>query len=307
MSPLTVRAETPLTIAASKSYFDLLASLASSLSPAKHSAALSGNNRWRRQRVSFSWGRVSSGPASSKPLKGCSTVIQINVHGKRGDGKGTTTGKIKTLFFDFSPCLFGIEGDHVDERIGSTKDVTRPTGVSRVGGVVVFSGGLYHVMCQDCRGVVSSLVEIEDLVDFRPNLAAVFISKVKSACGVEGDQINRPGLSSDFEFAGDEVLAFDVVDSHLHVFGNEPKSIVFHSPCVKKHLHAGMDVVLGVFQAEINHPHFSFWSHEGGLSSRLRKVPNSFPFAQVPSEVQKKPGFTGEFRFTEDEAGVLAC
>jgi len=307
MSPLTVRAETLLTIAASKGHFDLPASLASSLSPAKHSATLPSNNRWSRQWVSFSWGHVSPGPASSKPFKDCSTIIQVDVHGKRGNGKRTTTGKIKTLFLDLNPCLFRIERNHVDERIGSTKNMTGPTRVGRIGSIVVLSGGLYHVVCQDCCGVVSSLVEIEDLVDFRPNLAAIFISKVKSACGVKGDQINRPGLSSDFEFAGDEVLAFDVVDGHLHVFGNEPKSIVFHSPCVKEHFHAGMNVVLGVFQAEINHPHFSFWSHEGGLSSRLREVPNSFPFAQVPSEVQKKPGFTGKFRFTEDEAGVLTC
>lgn len=286
--------------------FGFLAPMTSTLSPAKHSAAFSAYNRWSCQWVVPFSNHSPFRPASSERVKGCSTSFQINIHGERSNGKSTTGGKVKPLFFERGP-FFRIKRHHVDERIGTAKDVTRATRICRVGSVVVLSGGLYHVVSQDCRGVVSGLIEVEHLVNFRPNLAAVFISKVKGTGGVESDQINRPRLYGLFKFLRDKVLSLDVVNGHLHVLGDDPEFIGCRPSCLEKHLNSGVNVVLGVFQAEVHHPHFSFRAHESGLSFCLREIPDSVPLAQVPGEVQKKPGFTSEFGFAEDEAGVLPC
>jgi len=305
MNPFTVRTKATFAIRTPERHLRLFAPRASSGLAPEHSAALPSYDGRGSQQVSpFSGSRL--GPSSFEPIKGCSTGVQINIHGERSDSKGAASGKIEALFFDLG-SLFGIEGNYVDERIGTTKDMTRTTRIGRVGGVVVLSGGFYHVVGQHRRGVVPGLVEVEDFVDFRPNLAAVFIPEVKSTGSIERDQINRPGFPSLFKFFRDEILSLYIINSHLHVFGDEPESIVGFSSRVEELFQSVVDVVFGVFQTEIDHPHFSFWTHESGLSFCLREVPNSVPFAQVPSEVQKEPRFTGEFRFAEDEAGVLPC
>ncbi len=306
MSPFTVWTIAAFAIGTPERYLHLLAPLAPSPSPAKHSTAFPGNDRWSCQRVVPFSNRSPFRPTSSERIEGCSTIYQVDAHGEGSNCKGASRSKIKSLFLNLD-FFSRIKRHHIDESIGTAKDVTRATRISRVGSVVVLGSGFYHVVSQDRRGVVSGLVIVESPVDFRPNLAAVLVPEVKGAGGVECDQVNRPGLYSLLEFFSDEILALCIVNGHLHVFGDDPKFVGCGSACVKEFLHAVVDVVFGILQAEVHHPHFSLRSHERGFSFCLREIPDGVSFAQVPSEVQKKPGFTGFFRFAEDEAGVLPC